>query len=88
MLLLDCSSRLVLARIPSIMILVQRYQQRIAELPQPSAKGVTISITNVNAEQSDQDPYCMSQTRTATFTRTEHFDTDEAHGHRSTVYPR
>ncbi len=60
------------------MILVQRYQQNVAELPKSAANAGTVSVTNVRAEQPDQDPSFLSQTKTVTETRQEHPDSDPA----------
>ena len=47
----------------------------------------TLSLTNVKAEQADQDPFFMSQTKTITETKPEHQDQDAVAGS-STIFPR
>lgn len=69
------------------MILVQRYQERAATSVTSVPNAGTLSLTNVKAEQADQDPFFMSQTKTITETRREHQDTDAVAG-TSTIFPR
>jgi hypothetical protein len=69
------------------MILVQRYQERAATSVTSVPTAGTLSLTNVKAEQADQDPFFMSQTKTITETRSEHQDTDTVAGS-STIFPR
>jgi hypothetical protein len=69
------------------MILVQRYQEPPASSVKLTPTAGTLSLTNVKAEQADQDPFFMSQTKTITETKPEHQDQDAVAGS-STIFPR
>jgi hypothetical protein len=69
------------------MILVQRYQQPASSLVKSAPMAGTLSLTNVKAEQADQDPFFMSKTKTFTETRQEQQDQDAVAGS-STIFPR
>ena len=70
------------------MIIVQRYQQTVANCTPVEPSAGTISVTNVRAEQSDQDPLFLSKTKTITETRREDHDHDAGIGGGSAVFPR
>lgn len=70
------------------MILVHRYQQQILKSPEIATLGGTLSLTNVKAETSDQDPFFLGKTQTMTKTRQEHHDQDGEAGETPAVFPR
>lgn len=72
------------------MILLHRYQQvaRKPSLIHQAPEAVTMSVTNVRAEHSDQDALTQNKTKTLTETRKEHQDFDNNLGGTTSIFPR